>query len=151
MSDIQNTTVPSNMIGSSLIGPASSVTPPSSVSGRSTLVGDFEVQGSETGAKQQIARLTGRLNASKVSDVEAKALLEERQQLVSKQLEGAITKRELARLDYVRWSLDRIEDGKHGAVLDELESHIVNFEKIASQLSRLNDDLSRAEKNKRRR
>jgi hypothetical protein len=151
MSDTANTTVPTNVTGSSLIGPASAVTPPSTASGRSTPVGDFEVHTSETGAREQIARLTARLNASKVPDVEAKALLEERQQLVSKQLEGAITKKELARLDYVRWSLDRIEDGKHGAILDELESHIVQFEKVASQLSRLNDDLRGAEKNKRRR
>jgi hypothetical protein len=151
MSETPNTTVPTGTTGGSLIGPASAVTPPSSTSGRSTPVGDFEVQGSETGAKQQIARLTARLNASKVSDVEAKAWLEEREQLVTKQLEGTITKKELARLDYVRWSLDRIEDGKHGAVLDELESHIVQFEKVANQLSRLNTDLRGAEKTKRRR
>jgi hypothetical protein len=151
MSDTPNTTVPTSMTGGSLIGPASAITPPSSGSGRSAPVGDFEVQVSETGAKQQIARLTARLNASKVSDVEAKAWLEEREQLVSKQLEGTITKKELARLDYVRWSLDRIEDGKHGAVLDGLESHIIQFEKVANQLSRLNNDLHGAEKTKRRR
>ena len=133
------------------MGPASAVTPPSSVSGRSDLGGDFEVGGSEKGAKEQIARLTARMNASKVPEPEVKALYEERQKLVSKELEGTISKKELVRLDYIRWSLDRIEDGKHGAVLDELESHIVQFEKVATQLSRLRDDLNTAEKSNRRR
>jgi hypothetical protein len=151
MSDTPNTTVPGSTMGGSLIGPASAVTPQSGVSGRSVLGGDFEVGGSEKGAKEQIARLTARQNASKVPEAEVKALFEERQRLVPKQLDGTITKKEMARLDYVRWSLDRIEDGKHGDALDELESHIVQFEKVSNQISRLRNNLQNADATKRHR
>ena len=62
------------------------------------------------------ARLAGRLNAASISEEEHTALLEERQLLLDKVFDGTISRKEEIRLDYVRWSLDRIEDAKHGSV-----------------------------------
>lgn len=149
MNNSSSTTIPISTRGSSLIGPSSSVAP-SFGAQRSTSEPGFAMRGSDRGAQEQVARLTARLNASKVSDAEVKALHEERQQLLDKQLDGTITKRQLARLDYVRWSLDRIEDAKHGATLDELESQIAQFERLSNQLNQLRDDLNRAATPRRR-
>ncbi len=136
-----------------LLGPAPAfVTPskePASTTGRGAPV-DFEFQGGEVGARGQAARLAARLNASKVPASEIKSLHEERQRLVAKQLDETITKTELIRLEYVRWSLDRIEDAQHGASLDELERSIAQFGKLANNLKSLHDGLQKAAATKRR-
>jgi hypothetical protein len=93
---------------------------------------------------QQVHKLAGRLNASAVSDEEHKDLLAERQQLLDKHFAGTITRKETVRLEYVRWSLDRIEDAKHGASLDRLEARIAEFEKLAEHLGHLQEELNRA-------
>src|SRR5687768_209424 len=49
-----------------------------------------------------------RLNAASISAQEHDELLEERQALLDKELDGTITPKEGNRLEYVRWSLDRI-------------------------------------------
>jgi len=60
------------------------------------------------------SRIAGRINAANISDAEHGALRRERQRLLDKKLDGTITRKEANRLEYVRWSLDRIEDAKHG-------------------------------------
>ena len=146
MTSISTTTVLSSTSDSNVIGPnPSPETTSSSVqSGAPFAESKFEVAGSERGANQQAAKFAGRLNASKVPESEIKALLAERQQLLDKQLEGTITKKEAIRLDYVRWSLDRVEDAKHGAAIDQLESFIEQFEKVASHVNNLRGDLDKA-------
>jgi hypothetical protein len=142
-----NTTVPGGNVVNALDRPGLAVNQ-SSIGGSSTRTpsADFEIQGGEVGVRQQVAKLTARANASKVPDAEVKALYAERQQLVKKQLEGTITDMEKIRLDYVRWSVDRIDDGKHGRSLDQLESHIAEFGKLANQLRQLHEGLSQAAK-----
>jgi hypothetical protein len=100
----------------------------------------------ETPVKQidtthQAARLAGRLNASAVSDAERDALLAERVQLLDKLDAGTITRKEEIRLEYVRWSLDRIEDARHGPAMDRLEAQIDEFQKLAKRLMGLRDNL----------
>ena len=95
---------------------------------------------------QQVTRLAARLNASTVSDKERDAFLAERAALLSKQLGGGLTRKEIARLDYVRWSLDRIEDAKHGPVLDRLDAHIDEIKRLAARLTGLRDNLDRGKR-----
>lgn len=92
----------------------------------------------------QTSRLAGRLNAASISDEEHKALLDERQILLDKKLYGAMTRKESNRLEYVRWSLDRIEDAKHGQALDILEGYVARYEQFLSDVRVLQADLERA-------
>lgn len=89
----------------------------------------------------QAARIAGRVNASGISESEHKALLRERQQLLDKQFAETITPKELNRLAYVRWSLDRIEDAKYGHTLDFLEGSVSRYEQLLSDLHKLGEQL----------
>ena len=87
------------------------------------------------------SRRAGRLNATKITPEEHDALLRERQALLDKKFANEITKREANRLEYVRWSLDRIEDAKHGETLDELEAAVVRYEQFEDNLLALREQL----------
>ena len=87
------------------------------------------------------ARMAGRLNAANVSQKEHKQLLDERQTLLDKKFEGTITRREENRLQYVRWSLDRIEDAKYGHTLDVLEGRVREYEQFLSGVNSLRSQL----------
>jgi hypothetical protein len=89
----------------------------------------------------QTSRLAGRLNAASVSDFELGELLRERQILLDKKFGGTITRREENRLTYVRWSLDRIEDARHGLVLDQLEHAVGNYERLLTSLRSLGEQI----------
>ena len=80
----------------------------------------------------QTSRLAGRMNAAAVSDTELNRLLRERQVLLDKLFDGTIGRREQHRLKYVRWSLDRIEDPKHGAALDMLSDQVAVYERFVA-------------------
>jgi len=95
----------------------------------------------------------GRLNATKITPEERESLLGERQRLLDKKLSGAITRRETNRLEYVRWSLDRIEDAEHGETLDAIELAISHYEDIKDWLVDLREKLDEsveAERNRQR-
>ena len=94
-------------------------------------------------------RLTSRMIAAKISDDEVKKLLNERQLLVDRKLAKTITYKEEIRLNYVRWSLDRIEDARYGESLDRLEEHISRYEHFQRDLHDLNASLLRAAKKRR--
>ena len=79
----------------------------------------------------------------RLKEGEWEALLEQRQQLLDKKFSGSMTKSESNRLDYVRWSLDQIEDAKHGAALDVLEDSISRYESFLEGVQQLNQDLIR--------
>jgi hypothetical protein len=87
------------------------------------------------------ARIAGRLNAANVSEKEHKSLLDERQALLDKKLGGTITRREENRLEYVRWSLDRIEDAKYGYAIDVLEGRVQEYEQFLSDVRKLQAQL----------
>lgn len=95
----------------------------------------------------ETSRLAGRINAAAVSETEHKELLREREDLLKKKFDETISRRELNRLEYVRWSLDRIEDAKYGNVLEALDSAVTRYEKILDELNalglRLEDQLPR--------
>lgn len=90
------------------------------------------------------AKLAGRLNASKISDEEHDGFLRERQMLLDKTFEGNITRKELNRLEYVRWTLDRIEDARHGEALDILGMAVSRYEQFGEGLLKLQQDLADA-------
>ncbi len=76
------------------------------------------------------ARVAGRINAASISDDEHQALLDERRALLDKKFAGNMSRKDQNRLNYVRWSLDRIEDAKNGFVLDALESAVAQYEQL---------------------
>jgi hypothetical protein len=90
------------------------------------------------------AKLAGRLNAAKISEEEHRSYLEDRQKLLDKRFSGEITREELNRLAYVRWTLDRIEDAKHGEKLDALRMAAAQYEEFANRISLLEEELERA-------
>jgi hypothetical protein len=94
------------------------------------------------------SRRAGRINASAISEEEHAALLLERQALLDKKFDGELSRHEENRLTYVRWSLDRIEDAKYGASLDQLEDITSRYEYFASDVARLFKQLSSMTKRK---
>ncbi|WFU23141.1 hypothetical protein QA649_34435 [Bradyrhizobium sp. CB1717] len=94
------------------------------------------------------ARRAGRINASSVSDEEHQSLLLERQLLLDKKFAETITRKESNRLEYVRWSLDRIEDANHGWAMDVLEHSVSGYEQLSSDLKSLIDQLDNLQKKK---
>src|ERR1700733_5240937 len=87
------------------------------------------------------ARRVGRLSAAAISRTEEEELHEERQRLLDKKFEGTLTRSEANWLSYVRWSLDRIEDARVGPVLDEIETKLLQYEKLARDIASLKDVL----------
>lgn len=88
------------------------------------------------------SRLAGRLNAASISPGEYEKLLSERQALLDKKLNGEISRKDAIRLDYVHWSLDRIEDARYGYELDALESSIGRYEQFLKDVQNLTNQLS---------
>lgn len=88
------------------------------------------------------ARRAGRINAASVSEKEHMALLAERQCLLDKKFDGTMTRPEMLRLEYVRWSLDRIEDAKHGEGIDKLEDAVSQYEHLLRDLEKLRHQLA---------
>jgi hypothetical protein len=87
------------------------------------------------------SKLAGRINAARISEAELDDLLQERKRLITKKLNGEINRRESNRLEYVRWTLDRIEDARDGHVLEALENSVVRYEQLANDLSDLYENL----------
>lgn len=97
------------------------------------------------------SRIAGRLNASNVPEAEHKSLLRERQMLLDKKLGETITRKEENRLEYVRWSLDRIEDAKYGHTLDALEDRVRSYEMLLSDIRNLQNQLDQHVQHNRQR
>ncbi len=89
------------------------------------------------------SKVASRLNATAVSEKELQHLLDERQRLLDLKFSGIITRKEANRLEYIRWSLDRIEDAKYGADLDRLEEHVLQYENLVSEMTRFHEQLER--------
>jgi len=87
-------------------------------------------------------KAAGRMNAAAISAEEENALLLERQALLVKKLEGTATKKELNRLTYVRWSLDRIDDARHGESLDVLENRVAMYEGFLEEVQNISRQLA---------
>jgi hypothetical protein len=89
------------------------------------------------------ARVAGRVNAAAVPDDEVKSLLAERAELLTKKFEVSLTKAENRRLQYIRWSLDRVEDARSGMNLDMLDSQVSDYESFLEGLKQLQDEISK--------
>jgi hypothetical protein len=87
------------------------------------------------------ARRAGRINAANISDEERDSLLHQRQALLDKQFSGTITRAESNRLEYVRWSLDRIDDARNGEALDALENLVGGYEQLKEDIQHLVNSL----------
>jgi hypothetical protein len=109
----------------------------------------FPEFGAYTGTRAETARIAARIAASQVSEAEYQAFLHERQNLLDKLFNKTITRREEIRLEYVRWSLDRIEDAKHGSDLDRIEDSITRYEHFREELDQFKVALDRASKSRR--
>jgi hypothetical protein len=100
----------------------------------------FEL-GVREGDYASTARLAGRIQAAHISEEEYQSLLDERQILLDKKFSGLMTKRESNRLEYVRWSLDRIEDARYGQTLDMLQNAVTQYERLARDITQLEAKL----------
>lgn len=90
------------------------------------------------------ARIAGRINAASISEDEHQDLLRERQALLDKMFgEGPFTRKERNRLEYVRWSLDRIDDAKNGYILDAIESSVTQYEHLLHELRDFKSQIDR--------
>ena len=96
------------------------------------------------------SRRAGRINAAHVPDIEHNALLLERQLLLDKKFAGSISRKETNRLEYVRWSLDRIEDARYGPITDVLEHSISSYEQFSTDIKLLHAQLSNLQKPNRK-
>ncbi len=88
------------------------------------------------------SRIAGRINAASIPDAEHEEFLRERQRLLDKKFAGTISREEAHRLEYIRWTLDRIDDAKHGLVLESLEGHVRGYEQFQADLHSLINQLS---------
>lgn len=111
---------------------------------------EFKGIGVEHAARAASAKTAGRINASKISEAEHRSLLEERHRLVAAKFENGLSRRQQNRLKYIDWSLDRIEDAKHGLHLDMLEAKLELYERLANDIASLRSDLARFAPKKRR-
>lgn len=102
-----------------------------------------------SGTSSETLRNAGRLVASQVSEEEHQALLRERQELLDKLFAKNISRHEQIRLDYVRWSLDRIDDAAHGADLDRIEATIDRYEHFLSELDDFKAVLNKVSKSRK--
>lgn len=101
---------------------------------------DFEFSFRSRGFSERIAasKVAARLNAANVSETEQNALLRERADLLKKRMTGQFSSADANRLAYVRWSLDRIDDAKHGQQLDALELAVERYQIAVNDLASLN-------------
>jgi hypothetical protein len=104
---------------------------------------EFPEFDSYAGSQAETARIAGRIAASHVSEEEHQAFLRERQALLDKLFAKTITREEEIRLEYVRWSLDRIEDARHGADLDRLEGTISRYEHFLEEIEQFKGALEK--------
>jgi hypothetical protein len=110
---------------------------------------EFPEFGAYTGTRAETVRIAGRMVAAQASEAEQQAFLGERQELLNKLFAKTLTRREEIRLEYVRWSLDRIEDAKHGSDLDRIEDSIGRYESFLEELEQFKAALNRASKARR--
>lgn len=94
-------------------------------------------------------KLAGRLNAANVTEEERQRLLKERELLLDKKFAGQISRSELNKLEYVRWSLDRIEDARYGSAMDALDESVSKYENFLSEIQSLNSQLRSLSRSKK--
>jgi hypothetical protein len=100
------------------------------------------------GIRAHAARIASRINASNVSSSEIDRLFRTRKELLDKKLNGNATRQELNRLEYIRWSLDRVEDAQVGEGIDKIEDFVTKYEDLLAQIEMFRTDLRNVTKKK---
>lgn len=96
-------------------------------------------------------RIAARINAANIDPKEIAALEKEHRSLVQKKFASDFTKADQRRLNFVRWSLDRIQDARYGHALDKLEQAVELHERMGQNINRLVAELHGASQKGRRR
>ncbi|WP_316169437.1 hypothetical protein [Bradyrhizobium sp. SZCCHNRI1058] len=91
----------------------------------------------------EASRRAGRLNAAAISEQEIGELLAERAALLQKKYTCQLTRQETNRLEYVRWSLDRIDDARNGLSLDKLDRAVSDYENFLDEVKSLQSQIAR--------
>lgn len=97
------------------------------------------------------SRELSRALARRIPDTVVKALMEEHGILAEKLVDHSLSAREKARLTYVRWQLDRIEDARIGEDLDALEELAALHEAISDEVARFVGQVEHVSQAPRRR
>jgi hypothetical protein len=88
------------------------------------------------------SRMLARLNTTTVKEEEKRYLLRERRNLLDKKYAGSMTPEDENRLEYIRWSLDQIQDATDGRSLDALENVVHAYERFLSEMGDFRTELS---------
>ncbi len=86
---------------------------------------------------------SARMSARQVDDGEVERLLSEHRILAHEKVMGRADCRQLARLEYVQWTLDRIDDAKSGPALDVLDSEVSLMKQLGEDLISLKRSIDR--------
>lgn len=85
-----------------------------------------------------------RATAAEASDEEVAALFTERKALLTKVFAKTATRKERARLELVRWHIERIEDAKHGDAFDQFSRLTRLYGQVSERVQQVVDELGRA-------
>lgn len=96
------------------------------------------------------SKIAARVNSANVSQAEVEKLLRERRALLDLKANGQASQRDLNRLAYVRWSLDRIEDARYGQGFDLLEEKVIAYERLLKEIQVLNGQLASQQRGRRK-
>ena len=127
-----------------------SVEPKASISNLSTELWQSRPRGDKRLESINIRR-AARINAAHINENEFEKLLTERHALLRMKFDEGLDKSQERRLAFVRWSLDRIQDARHGAALDELESAVAQYEMIGDEINALIKSLDSYQQGRSRR
>ena len=83
-------------------------------------------------------------------NVDEQSLLDEREKLVCKKLEGEATQEGDRRLAFVRWHLDRIDEARAESQMSTLRRYVMDEDALARQIQGLVDKLSQVPRPARR-
>ena len=95
------------------------------------------------------SRYVGLVNTALTSSKEQNELLAERQRLLDLKWSGLATRRDIVRLEYVRWNLDRIDAALYGT-FSELQKIALHYERFADSVEQLNESIEQQKKSRRR-
>jgi hypothetical protein len=87
------------------------------------------------------ALATARMSARQVDPSEVDRLMSEHRRLAQQKILGVFSHRDEVRLEYVRWSLDRIEDAVSGAELDMLSAEVALYRQLGKDLQSLRESV----------
>lgn len=129
---------------------SSSYTAPAGDESFSNNFSGFDVD-SSVDARAETKALMRNIINKRHSDGERKRLIAERKEIIDKKFAGAASQSEINRLEYINWTLDQIEDARHGAALDRLEMSIARYESFLEGVDRLTQEVQRASMTRRTR